>query len=136
MTQISAGLSIVAKTRAARTIFSQVFPTLMMLIPDHRKRRIHVRNVGRMERERERERKKRQDELTIGSSLEDVGLHGLVAVLGPNVALGSKELLDVLLGGVEGGGKSGRSHDVSSGLKTQGPKKRKSPRSASLRSYD
>lgn len=43
-------------------------------------------------------------QLTIGSSLVDVRLHGLVAVLGTEVALSGEEELDVLLGGLEGGG--------------------------------
>ena len=42
--------------------------------------------------------------LTVSSSLPDVRLHGLVAVLGTEVALSGEEELDVLLGGLEGGG--------------------------------
>ena len=48
--------------------------------------------------------------LTISSSLEDVGLHGLLAVLGSDVALSGEEHLDVLLSSVQDGGESGRSH--------------------------
>lgn len=43
--------------------------------------------------------------LTIGSSFPDVWLHGLVTVLGTEVALGRQQELNVLLGGMEGGGK-------------------------------
>lgn len=50
---------------------------------------------------------------TISATLEDVRLHGLLAVLGTDVALGRDEHLDVLLGGLESGGKGGRgSHFV------------------------
>lgn len=43
--------------------------------------------------------------LTISSSFPDVRLHGLVAVLGTEVALSSEEELDIVLGDVEDGGK-------------------------------
>lgn len=49
--------------------------------------------------------------LTVSAPLPDVRLHSLVTVLGTDVALGREKELNVLLSGVEGGGKgNGGSH--------------------------
>lgn len=45
------------------------------------------------------------DQLTISTALVHIRLHGLVAVLGTEVALSSEEELDVVLGSLEGSGK-------------------------------
>lgn len=49
---------------------------------------------------------------TVGPGLPQVGLHVHLEVLCAEVALGSEEHLDVLLGGVEDGGKVAGSHLV------------------------
>jgi hypothetical protein len=51
-----------------------------------------------------------QDVDTVGPGLPQVGLHVNLEVLGTEVALGSEEHLNVLLGGVEDGGEVGGGH--------------------------
>ena len=47
---------------------------------------------------------------TVSAGLPEVGLHVHLKVLGTEVALGSQEHLDVLAGGVHGGGKISGGH--------------------------
>jgi hypothetical protein len=84
---MSLGFSMAAITRAAKTIFSQVLPMLRMWMPErHTDLRTKAQITSRGARKR-----------TVSAALPDVVEHLLVNILGTNMALGSKEELDILL---------------------------------------